>query len=300
MRVCVFTLLFLLGTVSADGVALKKDHSVTEKYLKLSDFFDGVPEDKDQDLVPSPSLGETKHYPHAWVRRLAKNFSLSWTPDGHKGISFYRDGVEIPHKAIAESIQQHALSEEIDGNDQINISYPSAPIVTTPENVKFVIAEFKKTGDKSFSATIHLLGNNQSRIVRGTIEKVQEMPVLKNAMQVGGIIRSSDIDVISVPVKKVSGQHIRSPELLIGKTVRSYSLKSGELIRSADIAEPVAVKKGTSVQIKIEGNGFEITTKGRALASGGIGETIQVANVSNKKVLDGVIKDSSTVLIEGY
>lgn len=300
MRVGVFTLLFLIGAVNANSVALKKDHSVTERYLRLSDFFEGVSEDKDQELILSPSFGETKHYPHAWVRRLAKNFSLSWAPENHKGISLYREGAEISHKAIAESIRQYALSEELDEDSQINITYPSVAIVTSPENVNFLITEFKKTGGSNFAAKLHLLGNDQHKIVRGTIEKMQEMPVLKNAIQVGGIIRPSDIDVVSFPLRKISAQHIQSPDLIAGKTVRSYSLKPGELIRAADVTDPIAVKKGTSVQIKIESDGFEVTTKGKALASGVIGETIQVANVSSKKVLDCVIKDSSTVLIEGY
>lgn len=300
MRVGIFTLLFLFCAVSANCVALKKDHGVTEKYIRLSDFFEGVSEDKDQDLIPSPSFGESKHYPHAWVRRLAKNFSLSWVPEHHKGISIYREGAEISHTTIAESIQQYVFGDEMDANSQININYPAAAIVTTPKNVNFVITELKKTGGQNFTATVHLLGSDQYRTVRGTIEKMQEMPVLKNTIQIGGVIRSEDIEIISITSRKVSVQHIQNPELIVGKTVRSYSLKPGQLIRSADVADPIVIKKGNGVQIKIEGDGFEVTTKGRALASGVIGETIQVANIASKKVLDCIIQDSSTVLIEGY
>lgn len=90
MRYTVLVLLAFLmcvANLSATTVALKDNHDVYREFLTLADFFNGIAPEKDQDILEAPNKGENKHYTHAWIQQLAKNFGLSWNPSHNKGIT---------------------------------------------------------------------------------------------------------------------------------------------------------------------------------------------------------------------
>jgi len=57
------------------------------------------------------------------------------------------------------------------------------------------------------------------------------------------------------------------------------------------------IAANTIINLVISGEGFVISARGKALEEGFKGDLIRVITLANRKVLEGVIRDSNTVEI---
>lgn len=292
------TLFFYMGSVSALAVTLKESHEVQKEFLMLSDFFDDIPQDRDQEILEAPAQGNAKHYPHAWVRRLAQNFGLYWTPKHYKGITLTRN------QYVAKSFDVQKLIKNYVSQNYASKIYENSDLVldTSPSNQKLYVGttepkliNFSWLDNERFVATLDAGG--QETNVKGRITKVIYVPVLKRALQPGNVIEKEDIEYKAFPQHKITAHIIQSEQDLIGRTVRRNMPQIGNMINTQDIINPILIKRGDLVTMRVENAGVLITARGKAQGNAAAGQVVQVMNLESKRLIEGVVKDSQIVVI---
>lgn len=72
-------------------------------------------------------------------------------------------------------------------------------------------------------------------------------------------------------------------------------LDAGTVVRSGDLVRPQVVRRGEAVTITLVANGLSITTAGRALSGGGVGDPVHVVSLATNRTLDATIESSGHV-----
>lgn len=139
-----------------------------------------------------------------------------------------------------------------------------------------------------FYAAMTTPGRSEAVRLSGRAQPVETIPVLKSRIVPGETIARSDVEWMRVPTGRYGGGYVDSIGDLVGQTPRR-PLAAGLPIRAADIGRPEAIAKNVLVTMIAQGPGMTITTTGRALEAGSIGDVIQVMNVQSKKVVQGTI-----------
>lgn len=73
------------------------------------------------------------------------------------------------------------------------------------------------------------------------------------------------------------------------------TLYPGRAIRAQDLGPPALVDRNQIVTLIYVAGGLGITTEGRALARGGLGDVIQVMNLSSRTVLVGRVANDGAI-----
>lgn len=127
------------------------------------------------------------------------------------------------------------------------------------------------------------------------------MPVSAESLVATRVIRAQTLisagDVTLVDAE-IAGA-LANPEDVEGLEAR-VTLYPGRAIRVTDIGPPALVERNQIVTLIYSAGGLGITTDGRALARGGLGDVIRVMNLSSRTVLvaqvaeDGSLRVGST------
>lgn len=111
-------------------------------------------------------------------------------------------------------------------------------------------------------------------------------------------IRANDVIAAKDLVVKPANMPgvFEDPRNVIGQEAR-VALYAGRPIRFDDIGPPAIVNRNQIVALFFSQGGLMISTEGRALARGGIGDRIRVMNLSSRSTLFGLIQPDGTVQI---
>lgn len=90
---------------------------------------------------------------------------------------------------------------------------------------------------------------------------------------------------------------LTNPKDAIGLEARIV-LYSGRPIHIDDLSPPAIVRRNQLVPLIFNNGGLQITTVGRALDRGAVGEIIQVMNVSSRSSLFGVVLPNGAVSVD--
>ncbi|MFN4310445.1 MAG: flagellar basal body P-ring formation chaperone FlgA [Ferrovibrio sp.] len=189
-------------------------------------------------------------------------------------------------RRIAELVQQRNGGQPVDiyfhGMDNYIEVPATAQAVLQVESFSF------DSRSGRFMASLTTPGRNEAVRFSGRAQNVESLPVLKNRVAAGETITKSDIEWIRVPAGRYGGGYIDRVEDLIGHSPRR-PLAAGRPLRTSDIGKPEVITKNGLVTMVAQGPGLTITTTGRAMEAGSMGDVIQVMNVQSKKTVQATV-----------
>jgi flagella basal body P-ring formation protein FlgA len=100
---------------------------------------------------------------------------------------------------------------------------------------------------------------------------------------------------VSLVASEILGA-LADPADALGKEAR-VTLYPGRAIRATDVGPPALVERNQIVTLIYNAGGLGITTDGRALARGGLGDVIQVMNLSSRALIAGQVAENGIVYI---
>lgn len=106
------------------------------------------------------------------------------------------------------------------------------------------------------------------------------------------ILTSADVQVIP---GEVPGTYIALDEV-VGQEARVV-LYAGRPIRIEDVGPPAIVDRNQIVTILFSAGGLQIAAEGRAMARGGIGDSLRVMNLSSRQIVTGRVRDDGVILV---
>lgn len=273
---------------------------VRDEVIRVGDIFPNAGPNAETVVLRSPSPGERTHLDARWLTQAARTYGITWHPvDRDAGLTIERASEIVPQSTIDKAISG-ALAKaagpghaEIAGRTpEIHLAVGSTAEIQV-EDLKFEI------DTRRFSATIAVIADDQRprRIrVAGQYYESARLPVLRRPVLAGEIISAGDIELVSVRGRRLPPDAVNGTAILTGKAAKR-TLRAGEPIRIGDIQEPVLVAKKSLVTLTVQTPYLTITTQGRALEDGALGDTVQVTNAKSGKTILGVVSGPDTVIV---
>ncbi|MEM1380803.1 MAG: flagellar basal body P-ring formation chaperone FlgA [Pseudomonadota bacterium] len=159
---------------------------------------------------------------------------------------------------------------------------------------RVIVSNFdRRTGE--FSAMIGF-GQTEARI-RGTALVSIPVVVPVRTLQRSVEVRDEDISVELISLSQVPTDAFYDLSDVVGKEIRR-SVIPGRPIRERDVTAPVVIKKNGTVDIIYETPGISLSTRGRALEEGAIGDYIRVTSGNQGRIVTGEIVSQSRVVVK--
>jgi flagella basal body P-ring formation protein FlgA len=179
-------------------------------------------------------------------------------------------------------------------------------------NQKSVISQLEKTSirdlklvaidAKAQSFIVNVVASHQGHNITlsGSYQCLSSIPTLSRAVKAGRMIEENNVklqDVDTKVVNMLSHKLAKKPEEMVGMCAKQ-DIKANSFVYLSQLKNQLAVHINDSVEIVCVGGNFAITTIGRAIQSGAIGDRIRVQNTKSKKILIGRISANKTVEVE--
>lgn len=110
----------------------------------------------------------------------------------------------------------------------------------------------------------------------------------------GDTIAESDLTYATVAGGALMSGTVTNPDNVKGMEARRM-LHAGETLRADDVRRPVVVSKGQTVTMIFQAPGVSLTTVGRAMSEGGVGDTVTVQNPMSFRMISAVVTAPGTV-----
>lgn len=126
------------------------------------------------------------------------------------------------------------------------------------------------------------------------------LPLLAETVVPSRTIRSQSIiyqDDLAMQTGSIPGT-VSDPAKIIGLEAR-ITLYAGRPIRLGDVGPAALVERNAIVPILYVNGGLRLSSEGRALARGAIGDRIRVMNLSSRTTVVGTIQSDGTILVSG-
>lgn len=111
----------------------------------------------------------------------------------------------------------------------------------------------------------------------------------------GQIINVNQLSVVSGDLTQLPASIITDIHQAEGR-VMAFSLPAGSPLRSDALRAQIAIQQGQNVKLISNGNGFQISTEGRAIASAMAGQIVQV-RVESGQVISGIAQANGVVKV---
>ncbi len=309
VRITLFILFISIGMVfllagarNTLAASLRDMVTVTGDSITLGDLFDGLTENADYVLGPSPQPGKDMVINARTLYRIALSMELPWRPaNSMDQVVIRRAATIVEAGTIDEALRASLEGKGLSGSYGLKINGGSPQMILThgkPATVEVMDVSFDSEHD-TFQASLAApsSGNPEKRLsVTGQIERMVKVPVLKNSLRHGDIIGMTDIDWIDVPEKDLQHDTILKAEDLTGMTPRRV-LPASKTVNAFELESPKLVDRGDEVSLVFADGPLVLTVKGKALQPGAKGEIIRVTNLGSSKSVEGYVTAEREVTV---
>lgn len=303
----VFAVIGLLVYPHSAAAVNVRSHSVIENnVITLNDVFLGLSEAKGTKVLgPAPRPGSEMVLNARTLLRIAVAMDLPWRPQ-HAGehVVLTRSASIVDRSMIEDALKNGITAQGHEGN--FEIAFHSAlsdmvlPVDYSPSVDVQSISMHAASG--RFDAVLVAPSQEeplQTMRVSGVIHRVVALPILKDTVRSGYIIRKRDIDSMMVRESSLkSGMALRAEDL-IGMTPRRMII-AGKPVSMNDLKAPQIVERGDFVTITYNHAGMRLTAQGKALENGAMGEPIRVANSASSRTIEAIVTGDRAVIVERF
>jgi flagella basal body P-ring formation protein FlgA len=117
--------------------------------------------------------------------------------------------------------------------------------------------------------------------------------VATRPLSAGQTVSQADVTTQSSDLSQLPAGVITDPAQVIGKTV-ILSASTGQAFRHDMLRAPQVIQQGQTVKLMAKGNGFQVTSEGKALGNATLGQMVSVRNQSGQ-VISGIAKQNGVV-----
>lgn len=302
-------LISLIGTcfcVQAQEILpeLKPQAVVDDTVVTLGDIFADL--DKKQDLViaNAPDPGTKIQISARHILKVTRAHNVRWRNSaGVMNVIVTRMSevvsyADLKPQLIAELKNLYQSDQNMDIRFYNRGGKIDLPTGFDAQDLSVKNISLDRNTDK-FSALIGAptgQGTETLHTVNGRTVRTTSVPTLARTIRSGDIIQPSDISWISIPEGQVGRNMIRNSDKLIGMTPRSQ-IKQGSPIRLSEVNRPVLVERGSLVKINFNTDKISLSTLGKALEKGGMGDVIQVKNNASQKIVSAIVLGPNVVQV---
>lgn len=282
-------------------VTLNSQTTIDDDVIRLGDIFQGTGKLAERVVAYGPKPGGRAVFDARWLYRVAAAFKLDWRPlTKSVRLVVERSSEIVTTSEVEDLLHDRLVAEGGDPSSQVVLSNNSFTL-HLPVGQEYLLGVESLSYDQSkgrFSATLAWgSGKNDRRRVVGRFVRMTEVPVLAARKMRGDIIAKGDLNWIEMPGSHLSRNTITDASRLIGKAAKR-SIAAGKPVSLGDVRQPLMVKKGESITMRLSTPAMQLTAKGKALQEGGKGDTIRISNSQTSTVVEGTVIGPGLVRID--
>jgi flagella basal body P-ring formation protein FlgA len=286
--------------------ALKASATVKGDLVRIGDLVDNAGTAAEIPIFRAPSIGETGSVPAASVLAAILPHNLI-TVDA-RGLT------EVTVTRASRAITRQEIEARIAGSltGQYGLGDPKNLNIVFDRDLRTIHIEPTATEDPQITRLVYDRRNGRFDVIfdvpgsemfrrtplrlTGTIFETVEIPMLARALAQGELVKASDLVSERKPKAELPNDVIDSTEQAIGLAARR-PLRSGQPLRSADLARQELIARDHTVTITYEVPGVLLTMRGKALESGAAGDIINVLNIQSKRTLQATVTGPGRVSV---
>ncbi|MHB1676852.1 MAG: flagellar basal body P-ring formation chaperone FlgA [Sulfuriferula sp.] len=109
----------------------------------------------------------------------------------------------------------------------------------------------------------------------------------------GQIVNANQLDVVSGDLTQLPNSIITDSSQAVGR-IMAFSLPAGTPLRTDALRTQIAIQQGQNVKLISRGNGFQVSSEGRAIAAAMAGHIVQV-RVASGQIISGIAQADGIV-----
>ena len=265
-----------------------------KKRLSLLDLLapETVPEDwkpllKEKDIGQSPGLEDQMFVRSENLKTYLRLFLQS-------------KGIDDSQVRVMDIFKEYVLGHAPRNPEDVAIEkvYASGTVVLpSGDTTHEVVASSNETflGNVTLTLRFFVDGEKIRDVkVNGKVESYQNILHAHQALERNKVLTSSDIEIRRTKVASTSIPYATNPEEVIGKNLLK-NLEAGEPIQTNFLDKSLVLKRGDLITVVYQEAGLMLTAKGKAKDAGGIGDLIEVDNLSSNRTVTAQVLDSQMV-----
>jgi flagellar basal body P-ring formation protein FlgA len=276
---------------------LRRSVVVTSEIVRIGDLIDNAGGFAAIPVFRSPDVGTTGAVPARKVVEAARAHNLFGVETGDViAVDVTRAGRVITRKELeARIVRLLSGTNGLGGISDLTLNFDRIPANINADlppdaDLKAMRASYEaRTGrfDVVFDVPV---GVSRRTLLRytGTLIETADAVVPNRTIGRGEVIRAGDLAVERRPRAEVTGEVPATIAEVAGRAARQ-ALRQGVPVRRTDLAKPEMVKRDDNVNLIYEVPGILLTTRGKALESGGEGDLISVLNPQSKRTVQGIV-----------
>lgn len=276
--------------------------TVRGEVVRLGDLFTNTGDKAKVFVDQAPKPGAEAVYDVHRLHALASAHGLVWRAHSwSERVVVERAARRIGETEILAAVRDSLERENIEGKWDFAVASRGLSLTVAASDAPSLTVTSlhlnRRTGH--FTATVGAgrgHGEEAHVTVSGRIERLVEVPTLNRRLATGEVIRRTDIVWTDMRLNQVNRNTLTDVERLIGMTPKR-PLRPRQPIRAADIRPPRLVTKGAIVTMTLKTPHMVLTSKGRALEHGALGETIRVRNTQSRTIVEGEVTSQGAVRV---
>ncbi len=307
--ITIATSLFIIGLGVAAALAqprLRPIAQVEADVVRLGDLIDNAGPQGDTIVFGAPQPGQSGVISASRIVSAARDHGIvALETNGLSSIAVRRLGRTVGAEEIAAAIREALVAQQRLAPDT-EIELASGQMEAVVESLgtgPVVVRGLSYNGASGrFEATYVVQGSRALEIaparVVGNVLDIVRVPVLSRPVLKGDIVSAADVTMERRRRSELGQDIVTDPSRVVGNAARR-PLGRGSLIRDTDLQRPELVERNAIVMMTFEQPGMQLQMRGKALTAGAIGDTIQVQNISSKKVVEAVVTGPNRATVTG-
>ncbi len=316
MRMMRFVLVWLIlagllfAVEPAQGaLTFKGEAQVAGEYITLANLADLPPELAQRcGSVPiwsAPPPGGVYTLTEAFLRYRLDELGLTDCLEGASlpaVIQVRQSGVPLNGDDVAAAyrryIQEHSPYA---ANLTIEVA-PLKDVVILPDN-QVTIAPVpphnsKLLGDVTLEMVIMHQGQPLKRLkVSGIVRLKRAVVCATRPLRAQEIVGPADVQVVTREVAGNVDDFFIAADQVVGH-ILAKNIGPQEILTTKDLSNQPIIKRGDNVNVVLDEDGMEMSTKGVAQEQGYVGKSIRLVNPRSKKEIQGLVLDAKTVKVQ--
>lgn len=163
-----------------------------------------------------------------------------------------------------------------------------------------LVAQLPPSGKKTGRVTVGVRCEGESPwslYVPARVSVMADVVVARRALKRGQRIRAEDLALEEQDLSRLHRAWFTRLDEVTGK-VADRSVRPGRVINPKLLSDPLAVERGSRVNIVARIGGIQASMPGRALDDGALGERIRIKNLASKRELEARVVATGTVRVD--
>lgn len=280
--------------------------TVTDGLVRIGDLFDNAGDAADTPIFRAPDVGTTGSVTLQQIIEAVRPYHLYRIDTQNiTAVEVTRSGRTIEPREIEERIARtfagrYGLGEAKNLRVTLDSMLQPITIDSAPTaDLTLVGASFDPRSGR-FEVSFAVPGSAAMRRaplrLSGTVVETIETAVLTHALARGEVIKASDVAFERRPKAEAANEPIVAVEQAVGLAARQ-AMRAGQPLLRSQLMKAELVHRDDTITLVYEVPGITISTRGKALEAGALGDTITVANVQTKRTIQGIVSGPNRVTI---